>query len=179
MLNFDFWHRKGEWPREAAGGPLETTGDHRGSSRAKIVAKDIESSNDCRGCSNIQNIWNSQKLQNMNYGIYKIYKIECLFFSENFRCFHFSKNSSVFWRCWCILFNKSLFCIYIHFSIYSKFVFIFVYRVPAGVVRGLDSVSKSVRGNWPLWPTGGLPWLPGDLPWPPVASRWRRDGRYI
>ena len=40
------------------------------------------------------------------------------------------------------------------------------FRSPGGVGGGLDCVTRprSVRGNWPLWP-------PGGLPWPPEASR--------
>ena len=36
------------------------------------------------------------------------------------------------------------------------------FRGPGGVGRRLDSRSgtETVRGNWPRWPPGGLPWPP-------------------
>ena len=37
------------------------------------------------------------------------------------------------------------------------------FRSPGGVGRGLHSIGapKPMRGNWPLWPSGVLPWATG------------------
>ena len=55
------------------------------------------------------------------------------------------------------------------------------HKIKASVVLGvlaalledyiLSAGPRSVRGNWPLWSSGGLPWSPEGLPWSPVVSR--------
>ena len=47
------------------------------------------------------------------------------------------------------------------------------FKGPGGDGRRQGSLGapRPVRGNWPLWPPGGVPWPEGGLPWFPVASR--------